>query len=268
MQHLKLIINCGPCERYISQCVDSVRSQTYSEWKAYVTVDACRDGTYDAALRAAGRDRRIHVVSNKRRMYSLCNLIRAIRRSRAAPDDVIVILDGDDWFAHRGALRIIADTYAEHNCWMTYGSWISNWVEKSGERTGMWPAYPDGTTNFRHVRWLGTAVRTWKKWLWDRVDDRDLRDATVGYYRVSEDQATMLPLLEMSTTRKARHIPEALMIYNQTNPWNSGLHMTAEMDRNALHLDKQKPYLPLLPRAEAARASACEMTRSRDHSTV
>jgi glycosyltransferase involved in cell wall biosynthesis len=251
MLRLKLIVNCGPCEKYIGQCIDSVRGQTYSNWKAYVTVDACRDGTYDVALRAAGRDRRVHVVSNERRMYSMCNLVRAVRRSRAAPDDVFVALDGDDWLAHKGALSIIADTYARHNCWMTYGSWISNWVERNGERTGMWPAYPDGTTNFRRVRWLGTAVRTWKKWLWDRIDDRDLRDGTGGYYRVSEDQAVMLPMLEMSTTRMARHIGEALMIYNQTNPWNCGLHMSAEMNRNALHLDKQKPYHPLVNAAHA-----------------
>jgi glycosyltransferase involved in cell wall biosynthesis len=245
MLRLKLIINCGPCEKYIGQCLDSVRSQTYPDWKAYVTVDACRDGTYDAGMRAAGRDRRIHVVANKSRLYSMHNLVRTIRRSRAAPEDVFVVLDGDDWFAHKDALRMIADTYSRHDCWMTYGSWISNCLGNDGVRPGMWPAYPDGATNFRRIRWLGTAVRTWKKWLFDRIDDRDLRDATGGYYRVSEDQAVMLPLLEMSTTRKARHIANGLMVYNQMNPWGSGLHMAAEMERNAVHLERQTPYRPL-----------------------
>jgi hypothetical protein len=211
-----------------------------------VTVDPCGDGTHGAALRAAGQDNRIQVVANEHRLYSMHNLIRSVRRSLAEPDDVFVALDGDDWFAHKHSLRIIADTYAEHDCWITYGSWISNWVGEDGERPGMWPAYPDGTTNFRRSRWLGTAVRTWRKWLFDRIEDRDLRDATGGYYRVSEDQALMLPMFEMSTTRKARHIANGLMVYNQMNPWGSGLHMAAEMERNAIHLDRQKSYRPLL----------------------
>src|SRR5436309_2315131 len=110
MHRLKVIINCGPCEQYISQCIDSVRSQTYRDWEAFVTVDACPDNTFEVARKAAGRDRRIHITRNQQRMYSMCNLIASIQRSGAGPDDVIVNLDGDDWFAHRRALRIIMDT--------------------------------------------------------------------------------------------------------------------------------------------------------------
>jgi hypothetical protein len=163
---------------------------------------------------------------------------------------VIVNLDGDDWLARRDALEIIAETYARYNCWVTYGSWISNVADKKGRTRGMWPAYPEDTSDFRKVRWLATAVRTWKKWLWDRVDDRDLRDATGAYYRVSEDQAVMLPLLEMSGMGKAQHIPEALMVYNQLNPHAAGKHMAEEMFRNAIHLERQRPY-GRLPAADA-----------------
>ena len=248
MLKLKIMINCGQCEAYIEQCLDSVRQQTYAEWKAYVTVDACQDRTYEKALQARGSDRRIRITRNTQRMFSLWNLIQAIRRSNAAPEDVIVNLDGDDWLARTDALEIIADTYWRHNCWVTYGSWISNVMDNEGRARGMWPAYPEGTSEFRKMRWLATAVRTWKTWLWDKVDDRDLRDSAGQYYRVSEDQAIMLPLLEMSGTGRARHIPEALMVYNQLNPHAAGLHMTEDMLRNAIHLERQRPY-DRLPRA-------------------
>jgi len=242
MLKLKIITNCGPCEPYIAQCLDSVRQQTYPNWKAYVTVDGCKDRTYEKALEARGVDRRIHIVRNSRRMFSLWNLIHAIKRSKAAPEDVIVNLDGDDWLARRDALEIIAETYSRYNCWVTYGSWISNVVDNKGRTRGMWPAYSEGTSEFRKTRWLATAVRTWKAWLWNKVNDRDLRDSTGEYYRVSEDQAVMLPLLEMSGTAKARHIPEALMVYNQLNPHADGRHMAKEMLRNAIHLEQQRPY--------------------------
>jgi glycosyltransferase involved in cell wall biosynthesis len=242
MLKLKIIINCGPCEAYIAQCLDSVRQQSYPAWEAYVTVDGCKDRTHERALRARGTDRRIQITSNRRRMFSLWNLIQAIRRSNAAPEDVIVNLDGDDWLARTDALEIIAGTYLRHNCWITYGSWISNVIDSKGRIRGMWPAYPPSTSDFRKTRWLATAVRTWKIWLWNKVKDRDLHDSTGEYYRVSEDQAVMLPLLEMSGTAKARHIPEVLMVYNQQNPYAAGRHMAEEMLRNAIYLERQRPY--------------------------
>ena len=260
MPKLKIIINCGPCEPYIAHCLDSVRQQTYTEWEAYVTVDGCKDRTYQKALQARGADRRIRITRNKWRMFSLWNLIQAIRRSKAAPEDIIVNLDGDDWLARVDALEIIAETYSRYNCWVTYGSWISNVVDSKGRTYGMWPAYPEGTSEFRKIRWLATAVRTWKAWLWGKVDDRDLRDSTGRYYRVSEDQAVMLPLLEMSGTGKARHIPEALMVYNQLNPQAAGLHMAEEMLRNAIHLERQRPYnrLPTVTDSRPRTEDNCE----------
>ena len=131
------------------------------------------------------------------------------------PKTVIVSLDGDDWFATQEALRTIADAYETHDCWLTYGSWLSNVAGPTGRRNGLWPAYPEGTTDFRGHRFLATAVRTWKRWLWDHLEDADLRSDTGDYVRVSEDQVIMIPLLELCGTSRIRHIPSALMTYNK-----------------------------------------------------
>src|SRR5215471_3451517 len=211
---LRLIVNCGPTEEFISRCLASVRTQSFKDWEAYVTVDACGDRTLEVALAETQGDPRIHVHQNKTRLYSMVNLINAVRRSEAHAEDVFVTLDGDDWFATPEALGIIHKTYTETDCWMTYGSWISDLPS----REGLWPAYPEGLTDFRGHKWLGTAVRTWKRWLWDLIDDRDFRDAGGTYFRVTEDQALMLPMLEMSGTERARHIREVLMVYNRSSP--------------------------------------------------
>ena len=162
---LRLIINCGPCEDFIGRSIDSVRSQSMANWKAYVTVDPCGDDTFMLAVKASSGDVRFEIHRNTVRRFSLPNQIAAIRRMNAAPEDVIISLDGDDWFATDDALRIIADTYEREDCWLTYGSWVQWKPDTPGLDLGMWPAYPDGTADFRHTRWLGTAVRTWKKWL-------------------------------------------------------------------------------------------------------
>ncbi len=238
----RIIVNCGPAEQYISRCLASLRSQTHGDWRAYVTVDPCGDRTYEAATSAASGDARISIYLNQTRQYSMVNLIRAIERSEAAPDDVIVVLDGDDWFATPDALRIVADTYRNSGCWMTYGSWVSDPPDLEEERSGRWPAYGVNTIDFRSAPWLGTAPRTWKRWLWDLIDDRDFRDAEGRYLRVTEDMASMLPMLEMSGTARARHIAEVLMVYNRTSPYACGLTCPEEMFANARYLRSRPPY--------------------------
>jgi hypothetical protein len=190
---------------------------------------------------ARGDDERIVVTHNERRLYSTANLVRAVARSRARPEDIIVVLDGDDWFYTEDALQIIADTYARYDCWMTYGSWVSN----VRHITGKLPAYDEGTTDFRRAEWLATAVRTWKKWLWDLINDKDLRDENGEYFPVVEDLAVMLPMLEMSGTSRAKHIPDILMLYNRANPACVGNTKRGEMERIAHYLRSKSPYQPL-----------------------
>jgi glycosyltransferase involved in cell wall biosynthesis len=238
---LRLIVNCGPTEEFIARCLESVRAQSFERWEAYVTMDPCGDQTLAAALAATQGDPRIHLHQNKTRLYSMVNLIDAVRRSEAHVEDVFVTLDGDDWFATPEALGIIHKTYMATDCWMTYGSWISDLP--SGE--GRWPAYPEGLIDFRGHKWLGTAVRTWKRWLWDLIDDRDFRDATGAYFRVTEDQALMLPMLEMSGTGRARHIPEVLMVYNRSSPHACVYTCREEMFDNADYIRSRPPYVRL-----------------------
>jgi glycosyltransferase involved in cell wall biosynthesis len=251
MQKLKIIINCGPCEAYIGKCLDSVRSQSYTHWEAYVTIDPYGDKTFEEAHKARGRDQRIFITRNSRPRYSMTNLVCAVERSAAQPEDIIVVLDGDDWFAVDQALAIIVDTYARSHCWMTYGSWVSN----APACPGKWPAYPEGTTDFRGTTWLATAVRTWKKWLWERIDDADLRDEHGQYFRVTEDLAAMFPMLEMSGTRRARHIPEVLMLYNRENPHSCSTTKFDELLWNARYIRSKRPYQPIADTVRARGAA-------------
>jgi glycosyltransferase involved in cell wall biosynthesis len=238
----KIIINCGPCEDYIGLCLDSLRAQTHGSWEAFVTIDPCADDTPNRAWSARRGDGRIDIKVNAERRYAMSNLVHAIGRSGAGPDDIVVILDGDDWLANDRALERIITEYQRHDCWMTYGSWITNDPSRKGFSAGRWPAYPEGTTRFREVTWLGTALRSWKKWLWDLVDDRHLRDEDGNYILVTEDQATMLPMLEMSGTDRARHIPDVLMIYNRLTPHACGKVHLDLMRRTATYVRSLPAY--------------------------
>ncbi|HWW59823.1 MAG TPA: glycosyltransferase family A protein [Thermoanaerobaculia bacterium] len=242
---LHVIVNCGWCENVIARCISSLRSQTVTEWRAHVTVDRSGDDTFRNAVAASAGDPRFDIVQNARRRYPMDNILRAIARSHADADDVIVIVDGDDWLIDDRAFETITGTYETTGCWVTYGSWISNDPRK--ER-GMWPPYEDGETDFRAAPWRGTAVRTWKKWLFDLIDDRDFRDESGRYFRRTEDAACMMPLIEMATTRRAKHIAEPLMLYNCAERISSGPELVDEGKRNMPYLRSRRAYRPLAER--------------------
>jgi glycosyltransferase involved in cell wall biosynthesis len=243
----RIITNCGPAEAWIARCIASVQEQTVRDWTCTITIDPCGDATYDRALIAAAGDLRFDIRLNEQRLWAMHNLVSGIARSGAAEEDVIAILDGDDHFATPRALEIIGDTYSRSDCWMTYGSWIAEGIEEwwPPHTRGGWNGYPEGTSDFRSGTWLGTAVRTFKKWLWDLVQDTDLRDDDGEYYRIVEDQACMIPMLEMATTRRAHHIANILMFYNRANPQAVGRVMHAEMLATADRIRARRPYAPL-----------------------
>jgi len=244
----RIITNCGPAEAYIARCIVSIREQSVGDFTAHITIDPCGDATFARAVEAAGGDGRFDIVANERRMYAMHNLVHGIARSGSDAEDVIVVLDGDDCFATAEALAVIGDAYVRHDCWLTYGSWVADPIDFGEVEPfgyGRWPAYPEGTTDFRSGFWLGTAVRTFKRWLWNLVDDDDLRDDDGAYYRIVEDQACMIPMLEMATTRRARHIAEVLMRYNRANPHNVGRVMAEEMRATAARIRAKRPYAPI-----------------------
>jgi glycosyltransferase involved in cell wall biosynthesis len=254
----QVIVNCGPCQEYIGACLASIRCQTYRNWQAYITIDPSGDRTAAVARDTGGLDPRIHIFENDEPRYAMRNLISAVERSGVEPDDVLVVVDGDDWLATPHAFEIIASTYLRHDCWATYGSWLSNDPAHTGLPRGQWPAYPSGTARFREQNWLGTAVRTWKRWLWDLIDPRSFRDANGEYFRVTEDQAVMFPVLEMCGTERASHIPDVLMIYNRTTPYACGKIHRAETLGNSRYLRSLPPYdrISHPPGRPATRASS------------
>jgi glycosyltransferase involved in cell wall biosynthesis len=256
---MKIIVNCGAAEDYIARCLSSIRSQSVIDWEAYVTIDPCGDATHEQACLAGAGDPRIHIHQNIERQFTMANLIQGVRWCATGREDIVVVLDGDDWFATSDALSIIQETYLKFNCWMTYGSWVAD----QPTMQGMWPAYPEDLSDFRNHEWLGTAVRTWKRWLWDLIDDRDFRDAQGSYFRVTEDQAAMLPMLEMSGTRRAKHIQEALMVYNRSSPHACAYTRRDEMLANSEYLKMRPPYTRLIEKPDSVNGILSLQSRQR-----
>jgi hypothetical protein len=76
------------------------------------------------------------------------------------------------------------------------------------------------TDNIRKSNFTLSHLRTWKAWLWKKIDEKDLRDESGNYWSVAGDLAFMWPMIEMSGLEHFKFIDEVLYVYNESNPIN------------------------------------------------
>ena len=87
-------------------------------------------------------------------------------------------------------------------------------------------------------------MRTFKYGLWKHLNHEDLKDEEGNYYKMTYDQAIMLPLLELAGNR-SRYIPEILHVYNKNNPLNIDKNKAQEQYVLAQKIREKKPYTRL-----------------------
>jgi glycosyltransferase involved in cell wall biosynthesis len=215
--------------------------------------DASSDGTADAARRAAAGDSRFTVVTSPERRFALGSIVEGIRRIAGTPDDVVILVDGDDWLHGRAVLETLARAYADPEVWMTYGShvrWKGGWRDRLGlrQKRGISAPYPEEAARARRYRglpWSASHLRTFRRFLWDAVRDQDLRGEDGAYLRVCYDLAIMFPMLEMAGPEHARYLPDLLYVYNHANPGSVHHTRLEEQVLTAARLRLAPPYPPL-----------------------
>ena len=92
-------------ERYVADCIGSLKAQTHADWEAYVMDDGSRDGTLAAVRAFAGADPRIHVWHQEN-----SGLVATMNTLLDRLDDTVELvsfLDIDD-FIHPQAFETLA----------------------------------------------------------------------------------------------------------------------------------------------------------------
>lgn len=176
---------------------------------------------------------------------ALQNRAEIVRDLRA--NDVVVELDGDDWFAHDGVLATVAALYENPELWVTYGSF-----RYADGRPGF--AAPYETTDYRHEPWKATHLKTYRAGLFHRIKAVDLRTPEGDWMTRAIDQAVMLPLLEMAGPQHARFVPWVLYVYNFATSveFTTRADITAQERAAAIEVRSRTPYSRLSSYAQGA----------------
>jgi glycosyltransferase involved in cell wall biosynthesis len=141
--------------RYLKGVIASLQSQTYGHFQC-VVVDQSADKAVGALLaRTTANDQRFSVVQPL--TPSRDSLERALANGahELAPDDVLLVLHGNERLAHPGVLNRLAHVYTEQNdVWVTYGGCATEPL------TPAWPqaSFPPSAWRSRTFRTVSTLI--------------------------------------------------------------------------------------------------------------
>jgi hypothetical protein len=154
------------------------------------------------------------LVSNVNRCGGLCNIYRAVHCCKN--NEIIVTLDGDDFFYHDKVLAELNEVYSNKEVWYTHGSLMEY---PAGHVTWCEPIKPEviATHSYRKGK-CPSHLRTFYTWLFKKIKLEDLLYEG-NFFPMTWDMAMMFPMAEMAAERHA-FIKEPNYVYNMATPFN------------------------------------------------
>lgn len=194
---------------FIKDCYETLIEQNYKNWIAIFCDDESTDGTIDLIP----NDNRFLKRINDKRITALPNIHYGIIDSNLNDEDVICILDGDDYLIRPDALDIINSLYQDDTL-LTYGQYVM-----TGNILGHCKAYTEEEfQNLRKGGYWASHIRTFKYKLYKELvrQDPDLlcyKDISGDFYTITYDVAIMTPLMEIAGFDRVKFNPNPVYFY-------------------------------------------------------
>lgn len=228
-------------ENYIERCLYSIMSQTFKDFKCYITDDLSTDNSVNIVKKIIEYDNRFILIQNNEKLYQPGNYDQVIRyNENISNDEICVEVDGDDWLPNSKTLERINEVYKNPDVWVANGSFKYS--------TGA-NGFSQKQTNFdslRESRFTASHIRTWRAFLWRNILKEDLIDDDGTYWKISGDLSFMYPMLEMSGEEHYVFMKDINYIYNEQNPLNDHKVNLKLVNEIATKIRNKKPYKKLI----------------------
>lgn len=194
MNKIKIIVPFYNAEKFLQQCQESLLVQDFKNWEAILADDCSTDQGFDKVI----NDSRIRYRKNEVRTTALQNIHDTIISADLDDEDVICLLDGDDFLFRKNSLSIIDDLY-DGNTLLTYGQYI--WP--NGMVGHCIPYTKESFSRLRTGGYWASHLRTFKYKLYKEILNQDpdlncFKDSSGHFFKTCYDIAIMTPLMEMA----------------------------------------------------------------------
>jgi glycosyltransferase involved in cell wall biosynthesis len=201
--------------KWLPKHIESVQNQTYKNFEHIIIDDASTDNSIDV-LKNSVFTCDTKVYARREQAFAVKNHLFGMKH---ATGDVIVHLDGDDWFYDNNVLSYLKQQYEEHDCWATYGSWVHF------DSTISWHMPPFPSKSAKDIRanklWSFTHLRSFKKDLISVIPAMDIVDAVGDLHKYSADVVLLTSVYEYALHKnKLLYVKNPLVVYNSNTGFN------------------------------------------------
>lgn len=245
---LHVVVPFFNASQYLRRCIESIRAQNYENYQVHLINDASTDSSSDIVSQFVYVDddnlkwtpdgeERFNYHCNDKKQGALTNQVTCINEIiDSGDDDIIVLLDGDDALTNDPNIFKRINREYHNGAEMTYGSCWSE-ADKIPLIAQEYPNEVFEQKSFKEYRFPWnipyTHLRTFKRSLFDRIDDSSLRSDSGDYFGPGGDAALFYALLERCDRSGVRALRELNVIYNDLNPINDYKVNSEEQTKNA-----------------------------------
>lgn len=203
-QKVSIIIPVYNVEKYLSQCLDSVLEQTFTDLDILVIDDGSTDRSGSICDEYAAKESRIRVFHTENKGLSAARNYGLDRCN----GDYIAFLDSDDWLENRAIELLVESILSEDADIAVCGHYVE-WEDYS--EVGSVPDAPRISTGNaivnEYLHGIGIGVQIWNKLYRSNI----LYRIRFPEHRLYEDIATTYKFLE--TANRLVRVPELLVHY-------------------------------------------------------
>lgn len=208
---IKFVVCVWNAEKYVKNCIRTLKSQKDTDFKVYLIDDVSSDNTVDTIKSLIESDERFNLIVNTEKKFKLKNLDELI--STFDDEDIVIELDGDDFLLNPDVVGDIRQIYSDKKVWLTNGSFMYS----NGDPGFSAKCNPE---TVRRDVFRFSHLRTWKTFLWKSIPKSYLKDDNGEYFKSAADVAYAFSLLELAGEENYRFLPKLYYVYNAESPYN------------------------------------------------
>ncbi len=219
-ERLKVVVPSFNSVSYLDKTLQSIENQTIRDVDVCVIDDASTLPMQRSLIEKYCTKNGWLPLFHQKNQGALVSIKNGIEALNCDREDIIVIIDGDDWLADHLVFSTLLEVYEFPSVYLTYGS-FETYPKNCLNITYAAPVSKEIIDQqlYRQTPWIYHHLKTFKYHLWKHLKDSDLRNLNGEYYMVTSDRAFFYPLLELAG-HHIRFIDRILYIYNLENPLN------------------------------------------------
>lgn len=176
-----------------NKIINSFLCQKDDSWSCIIIDDMSTDSTWNNLKSIS--DKRFHCIKNKDKKFALKNIVETVRLFENRDDVIVAVVDGDDQLCNEDTVSLLIEEYKKgHDVVWTAHKWDINGMNISKDMPQKIDPY--------YWPWCSSHLRTFKSSILKNIDSKNFKDTNGEWFKRGYDQALMLPVIKMSSSRK------------------------------------------------------------------